>query len=616
MADPATYTKGSWTDLLPAATKAKLENIENGIKANNDAMVAETDAGRAITQAADAAAQRTLLNVEDGADVTANNAPKAHTASHKHGGTDEIATATPAPNAIPKADGSGKLDGWVTGAAYIPTANEKTRLSDIQAASGATTAEKITGLVDFIKTNLLNHATDLVGYYISVAGSLVANASYRVSDYIPVVQGKCYRLTYNSAGNRKNGVMRFVCCYNANKTALGLDPSSATENVTTFYPATAHANTAYVRITYAISSYDFDPMIEEFSSADEPISQIYYAYAVKILGQFNKSIERNRIPYSQKAKAQTVAAGATLSLAANYVARNTSIVARVSANTFVPFLVGRGYPTEYNGYWLEITETEVKRHRYLTSDTVLGTYSHGLTIGKTLSVLIKESEATADITLYGESGEYTITDVEWFGHGITFIYNSGASRITADLSFTASDCIKDVWLLGDSYLGYAVTDRWPYYVINAGYGGFLIDAESGASSSTMFSSFVTMLTMYRPKYAVWCLGMNDPADGTTLVDATWLSYVQRFIALCGYLGIIPILATIPSTPTKSHKHKNTWVRASQCRYIDFAAAVESGLGDGTWKTGMLAGDNFHPTVIGAYNLAIQVMNDFPEIMVG
>lgn len=70
MADPATYTKGSWTNLLPAATKAKLENIENGIKANNDALVAETDAGRAMTQAADAAAQRALLNVEDGADVT------------------------------------------------------------------------------------------------------------------------------------------------------------------------------------------------------------------------------------------------------------------------------------------------------------------------------------------------------------------------------------------------------------------------------------------------------------------------------------------------------------------------------------------------------------------
>lgn len=40
--------------------------------------------------------------------------PTAHTTTHKHGGSDEVATATPAANAIPKADGTGKLaDGWI-----------------------------------------------------------------------------------------------------------------------------------------------------------------------------------------------------------------------------------------------------------------------------------------------------------------------------------------------------------------------------------------------------------------------------------------------------------------------------------------------------------------------
>lgn len=40
--------------------------------------------------------------------------PTAHAASHQHGGSDEVATATPGANAIPKADGSGTLDSWVT----------------------------------------------------------------------------------------------------------------------------------------------------------------------------------------------------------------------------------------------------------------------------------------------------------------------------------------------------------------------------------------------------------------------------------------------------------------------------------------------------------------------
>jgi hypothetical protein len=40
--------------------------------------------------------------------------PILHHATHQDGGTDEIATATPGANAIPKADGDGKLDvGWL-----------------------------------------------------------------------------------------------------------------------------------------------------------------------------------------------------------------------------------------------------------------------------------------------------------------------------------------------------------------------------------------------------------------------------------------------------------------------------------------------------------------------
>lgn len=42
--------------------------------------------------------------------------PTAHATSHQHGGSDEIGTATAAPNAIPKADSAGKLDGWISSA--------------------------------------------------------------------------------------------------------------------------------------------------------------------------------------------------------------------------------------------------------------------------------------------------------------------------------------------------------------------------------------------------------------------------------------------------------------------------------------------------------------------
>ena len=48
--------------------------------------------------------------------VSSGYATITHATQHKHGGSDEIATATPAANAIPKADSGGKLDGWLSDA--------------------------------------------------------------------------------------------------------------------------------------------------------------------------------------------------------------------------------------------------------------------------------------------------------------------------------------------------------------------------------------------------------------------------------------------------------------------------------------------------------------------
>lgn len=67
-------------------------------------------------------------------------APSAHASSHKNGGSDEVATATPAANAIPKAGAGGTLN-----AGWIPTLNQNTtgtaaNLSGTPALPNGTTA--------------------------------------------------------------------------------------------------------------------------------------------------------------------------------------------------------------------------------------------------------------------------------------------------------------------------------------------------------------------------------------------------------------------------------------------------------------------------------------------
>src|SRR5262249_1826924 len=61
--------------------------------------------------------------------------PSAHAATHKHDGSDEIATASPAANAIPKANASGWLDAWLS-TAIARTSQIPTTLPPSGAASG------------------------------------------------------------------------------------------------------------------------------------------------------------------------------------------------------------------------------------------------------------------------------------------------------------------------------------------------------------------------------------------------------------------------------------------------------------------------------------------------
>lgn len=71
-----------------------------------------------------------------GAEYPVSGVPGLHASTHKHGGADEVATATPGANAIPKADAAGDLDAWVSDAST--TVKGKVEL--------ATSAETAAGL--------------------------------------------------------------------------------------------------------------------------------------------------------------------------------------------------------------------------------------------------------------------------------------------------------------------------------------------------------------------------------------------------------------------------------------------------------------------------------------
>ena len=69
-----------------------------------------------------------------------NRNPTAHAVNHQHGGSDEVATATPAANAVPKAGGGGKL-----GSGWLPDPTIST-LGGVRSAVCNPTSEKVSAI--------------------------------------------------------------------------------------------------------------------------------------------------------------------------------------------------------------------------------------------------------------------------------------------------------------------------------------------------------------------------------------------------------------------------------------------------------------------------------------
>ena len=106
--------------------------------------------------------------------------------------------------------------------------------------------------------------------------------------------------------------------------------------------------------------------------------------------------------------------------------------------------------------------------------------------------------------------------------------------------------------------------------------------------------------------------MNDGADSGSTPSANYSAGISQVETLCAANGIELIYATIPSVPNQSNEAKNSYVRGTGKRYVDFAKAVGA-TANGTWYTGMLDEDNVHPTEAGAIALYHRAIADCPEL---
>ena len=287
--------------------------------------------------------------------------------------------------------------------------------------------------------------------------------------------------------------------------------------------------------------------------------------------------------------------------------------------------IGHG-KTTYNGSFVEITSTKISVYKYSWQKELQKEYEHGLTLSSYLIVNIKvKADNKISFTMFTRTGMFKFDGIYWTGRsGKIFAEAENLSVSNVKLSWYCDDYKKSIYAFGDSYFEVTGDTRWTAYLLANGYDNLLMDNYGGRGAAKAVESFKNAIKHGIPKYALWCMGMNDPDDTKTGINTEWQEATELFITLCEENNIIPILSTIPNvrggkvedtsiSTTRTNNYKNEFVKESGYRYIDFADVVGSN-NNNNWYSDMLSSDGVHPDVLGAKALYMKAISDFPELM--
>ena len=448
--------------------------------------------------------------------------------------------------------------------------------------------------------NLLNTGDKDVelGYFITPSGSTQANSTYNASGYIPVEGNKTYCRSYahNAAWYDEDKVFISAVTYSDG------------------YVITAPNNARFIRLTFVAKDW----MVSQFSEGSELSAFSKFGYYVE---------KENTLPDTRVQQASSRFGNSCEVLHADILTSGSYLQAQKTPGNNKRGLVlnaAMQVGSDFNSVWIggdiwasytakivvsTTSVTFIYKNGSGTEQT-LSTNSHGLTISDFLRVAsVVDDDGMWKVTITTADGAFTCSQqMNYSFNGTPYLMPIGAS--VSDVSFIVGnkDLNSPVFIFGDSYLGLADNVRSPYWLLQWGYDKGFYCGFPGAKSYDIIDDFRRALTVSKPKYVVWMLGMND-------TYAQWLEYINIVKSWCNAYGVELIMSTIPIVPSQvsANTSINTYVTSSGYRYIDQNKAVGAN-SSGQWYSGMLADDAVHPTELGAKSIASQILMDFPELM--
>jgi len=307
--------------------------------------------------------------------------------------------------------------------------------------------------------------------------------------------------------------------------------------------------------------------------------------------------------------------GDTVELLPSNVRFNVVWVFTGHISTMGKITIGVKTPT---GIIKELCSVDSTYLYYRLSSGSIASVAHGLEISEDLHIVIDSPFKVNElgrITICSRGNEYTLTETPYGTdmNNTPYLVSSGAVMTDCAFSWIPKDIDKPIWIFGDSWVSMYDT-RWPFYMVRGGFtNSWMLNGFAGEDTDEAYESLLNLLTIRKPDYIVWLLGMNN-RDSSTAVNTVWKSIYDKLTALCTEYKINLILYTVPNTPTIKNTFKNEIVRESGYRYIDGVAAVGDD-GAGNWFTGyeQSSTDHNHTSARGAKALFHRILTDFPEI---
>lgn len=446
------------------------------------------------------------------------------------------------------------------------------------------------------------------GYYLNTNNVLTTNDAMLVTEFIAVEPNT----SYVASGYKIQAA--YINFYDKDRLYISGVQGYNLENNSLVTPE----NCYFIKWSVGVASVDvFQLEKGEIATAYEPYTNYQ---PVVLLDERLKKIEEAtgitdiiKYPDAIKVTCETLANGKSLTATDRLdVKKNKVYVFSAKVGETVNIELSHG-ATVYGGSIVEITNENINGYDVTSNDgrtrSITLMEEHGLQLSEFITVIVKVG-IKASVTIFTATGSYTTAEFEWWGsNGTVKAKNNGDELTDCTFSLTVGDKDKPIWVFGDSYLGLTSKARYPYYLLEMGFDNWLASGFAGAGVAPELDTLENLLKLGKPKYVVWCLGMNNGDNGK--VSQSWLTATTSVISMCKENDIEVVLATIPSVPTIDNSFKNAWVKESGYRYIDFEdAVVEDG---NVWYEGMLSTDGVHPSELGAKALAAKFLTDFPEI---